>query len=250
LLQHEPVQYVLNKAPFYGMELYVNSHVLIPRPETEELVEWIINDIKALGKDVFIRRPFEADKTDSLKIMDVGTGSGCIALALKKEMPKADVWGCDVSDEALTVARRNSSVLDIRVDFVALNFLDEAQRKQLPILDIIVSNPPYIPLKDKEGMHNNVVQYEPHTALFVPDDNAMLFYKAIADFSAAHLSENGCIYTEIHEALGEEVVQVFKEAGFKNVTLKKDMQGKDRMVKAAPSNSPQRRRISIRTKLA
>src|SRR5438067_10774162 len=122
LLQHEPVQYVIHKAWFCGMELYVDQRVLIPRPETEELVSWIISDSTASGEDVFIRRPMQADDTTKLKILDVGTGSGCIALALKKNMPKAEVWGCDVSEEALNVARRNGSLLDIRVDFQGLDF--------------------------------------------------------------------------------------------------------------------------------
>ena len=234
LQRHEPVQYVLQEAWFYGMRLYVNNSVLIPRPETEELVQWIIDDTKASGKDVFIRRANEADESTQLKILDVGSGSGCIALALKKAMPKADVWGCDVSDEALTVARRNGADLNIRVDFVALNFLDAAQQLQLPIVDIIVSNPPYIPLKDKAQMQPNVVAHEPHTALFVPDNDALIFYKAIIGFAKKRLYDKGTIYMEIHEDLGEAVVLLFSEAGFQNVRLKKDMQGKNRMVKAEP----------------
>ena len=174
LQQHEPIQYILNKAWFYGMQLYVDRNVLIPRPETEELVDWIVKDIKASGNDVFERGPMQADVTTQLKILDIGTGSGCIALALKKAMPKAEVWGCDISEEALNVARRNGSALDIRVDFQGINFLDEAQQKFLPTVDIIVSNPPYVPLKDKEEMQPNVVNYEPRTALFVHNDDALL----------------------------------------------------------------------------
>lgn len=229
---HEPIQYVMNKAWFYGMELYVDKNVLIPRPETEELVQWIVDDVKALGKDVFVRRPMEADETKQLKILDVGTGSGCIALALKKAMPKAEVWGCDLSEEALNVARRNGSALDIRVDFQGMNFLEEAQQKLLPTVDIIVSNPPYVPLKNKEEMNANVVDHEPHTALFVPDNDALVFYKALAEFRKKRLYENGSIYMEIHEGLGQDVVNLFKDSGYSNVELKKDMQGKDRMVKA------------------
>lgn len=230
---HEPIQYVMNKAWFYGMELYVDKNVLIPRPETEELVQWIVDDVKALGKDVFVRRPMEADETKQLKILDVGTGSGCIALALKKAMPKAEVWGCDISEEALNVARRNGSALNIRVDFQGVNFLDEAQQKSLPTVDIIVSNPPYVPLKDKEEMNANVVDHEPHTALFVPDNDALVFYKALAEFGKKRLYENGSIYMEIHEGLGQDVVSIFKDSGYSDVELKKDMQGKDRMVKAS-----------------
>ncbi len=232
LLQHEPVQYVMSKAWFYGMELFVNKAVLIPRPETEELVEWIVHEVRAWGKDVFEKRPTEADETRALKILDVGTGSGCIALALKKAMPRAEVWGCDVSEEALNVARRNGAALDIRVDFQGVNFLDDNQQKSLPRIDIVVSNPPYIPLKDKEEMNPNVVAHEPHTALFVPDDNALVFYTALAKFGKQRLHPNGCIYMEIHENLGQAVVRLFQQQGYEHVELKKDMQGKDRMVKA------------------
>ena len=233
LLAHEPVQYILNKAHFYGMELYVDNAVLIPRPETEELVQWIIDDVKESGKDVFIRNENEADVTTELKIIDVGTGSGCIALALKKAMPKAEVWGCDVSDVALTVARRNGSALDIRVDFQAIDFLDETQQKLLPTVDIIVSNPPYIPEKDKTTMQANVLNYEPHTALFVPDDDALVFYTSIALFAKQNLHENGTIYFEIHEDHANDVVTLFQTDGYKNVEVKKDMQGKERMVRVS-----------------
>jgi len=235
LKSNEPIQYVMNKTWFYGMELYVDKNVLIPRPETEEMVEWIINDMKASGKDVFIRRSMEADETTQLKILDVGTGSGCIALALKKAMPKAEVWGCDVSEEALNVARRNGSTLNIRVDFQGLNFLDEAQQKHLPTVDIIVSNPPYVPLKDKEQMQPNVVAHEPHTALFVPDNDPLVFYRALAEFGKKRLYESGTIYMEIHEGLANEVVTLFNKQGYSNIELKKDMQGKDRMVKVWPT---------------
>jgi release factor glutamine methyltransferase len=227
----EPIQYITNKSWFCGMELYVDKNVLIPRPETEELVQWIIDDVKASGKDVFVRKAMEADETTQLKVLDVGTGSGCIALALKKIMVKAEVWGCDVSEEALNVARRNGSTLNIRVDFQGLNFLDEAQQKLLPTVDIIASNPPYVPLKDKEEMDTNVVDHEPHTALFVSNNDPLIFYKALAGFGKKRLYENGSIYMEIHEDLGQDVVALFKQNGYSNVELKKDMQKKDRMVR-------------------
>lgn len=232
LLQHEPVQYVMNKAWFYGMELFVDKNVLIPRPETEELVAWIVDDVKASGKDVFVKDDLKADETTVLKILDVGTGSGCIALALKKAMPKAEVWGCDVSEEALTVARRNGAALNIRVDFQGVDFLDAAQQKQLPTVDVVVSNPPYIPYHNKEQMSANVLAYEPHTALFVPDDNALIFYKALAQFGKHRLYKNGSVYMEIHEDLANEVASLFDKEGYSNVEVKKDMQGKNRMVKA------------------
>jgi release factor glutamine methyltransferase len=237
LLRHEPVQYVLGEAWFYNLKLYVDKHVLIPRPETEELVHWIINDIKAKGLNVFERGATEADVTTQLKILDIGTGSGCIALALKHQMPKAEVWGCDVSEEALNVARRNGSELDIRVDFQGVDILDEAQQRLLPTVDIIVSNPPYIPLKDKETMHANVLEHEPHLALFVPDNDALKFYKAIAHFAKKRLYENGALYFEIHEDLGDSVVALFESEGYQT-ELRKDMQGKYRMVKAAHAPAP------------
>ena len=232
LQQHEPIQYIMNKTWFYGMELYVDKNVLIPRPETEELVQWIVDDVKASGKDVFIQKQMESDKTTQLKILDVGTGSGCIPLALKKTMPKAEVWGCDISEEALNIARRNGSALNIRVDFQGTNFLDSTQQKLLPTVDIIVSNPPYVPLKDKQQMNANVVDHEPHTALFVADEDPLIFYKTLADFGKKRLYENGRIYMEIHEETGKDLVNFFKETGYNNVELKKDMQGKDRMIRA------------------
>ncbi len=232
LQAHEPVQYVLGEVYFAGLKLYVDKAVLIPRPETEELVEWLVQDVKAAGLNVFQRGPSDADETTLLKILDVGTGSGCIALSLKHKMPKAEVWGCDASEEALNVARRNGADLDIRVDFVGVNFLDEAQCRQLPSVDLIVSNPPYIPLQDKASMQPNVVEHEPHLALFVPDNNALVFYEALARFGHTRLHPRGAIYAEIHEDLGKEVVRLFESQGYQNVQLKKDMQGKDRMVKA------------------
>jgi release factor glutamine methyltransferase len=232
LMQHEPVQYVTGKAWFMQMELFVDNSVLIPRPETEELVTWIIDDVKAAAKDFFERPPMQADKTTQLKILDVGTGSGCIALALKKMMPTAEVWGCDISDEALNVARRNGSTLDIRVDFQGMNFLDESQHALLPFVDVIVSNPPYIPVSNKESMMANVLNFEPHTALFVPHNDVLVFYRYLAMFGKQRLYANGSIYMEIHEDLSHEVIQLFESEGYQSVELKKDMQGKDRMVKA------------------
>lgn len=233
LLTHEPIQYVIQKAWFYGMELYVDKHVLIPRPETEELVDWVVKDVQAMGLDVFTKAATDADATRQLKILDIGTGSGCIALALKKAMPRAEVWGCDVSEEALNVARRNGAALDIRVDFQGIDFLNEAQQKALPTVDIIVSNPPYIPLREKEQMDANVVKFEPHTALFVPNNDALLFYMAIAKFAKKRLYEGGDIYLEVHENLSGDVADLFRHHGYQKVEVKKDMQGKERMVKAA-----------------
>jgi len=231
LQRHEPIQYIMNKAWFYGLELYVNPDVLIPRPETEELVDWVIKDVRMRGLDVFDKKPDEADETTRLKIMDVCTGSGCIALALKQIMPRAEVWGCDISDAALNIARRNGSELDIRVDFQFVNFLDPAQQKHLPTVDIIVSNPPYVPKKDQSSMRQNVLLHEPHLALFVDDNDPLVFYRALAAFGEKRLHNNGTIYVEIHENLGNAVQQVFEKEGYE-VEIRKDMQGKERMIKA------------------
>ncbi|MCW3074802.1 MAG: hypothetical protein JWP69_1871 [Flaviaesturariibacter sp.] len=232
LLKGEPVQYILGECWFGGLKLFVDKSVLIPRPETEELVEWITADIRQKGLPVFLKEPTDADETTKLKILDVGTGSGCIALLLKSKMPKAEVWGCDVSEEALNIARRNGSELDIRVDFQGVDFLDKAQQKLLPTVDVIVSNPPYIPQGEASQLATNVVAHEPHLALFVADNDALVFYKALAHFGKKRLYDTGSIYAEIHEALGEAVITLFKEEGYQ-VELRKDMQGKDRMVKAS-----------------
>lgn len=217
LLAHEPVQYVLNESWFCGLKFFVDKNVLIPRPETEELVEWIISNCKF--------------PVDELKILDIGTGSGCIPIALKRRIRKADVWGCDVSETALSVAKKNATALGTEVNFLLLDFLDKNTWPPLPVFDIIVSNPPYVPVKDKESMQPNVLNYEPHRALFVPDNDALVFYKAIAAFGKDHLSKKGTIYLEIHEDLGKATSALFRAAGYKT-ELKKDMQGKDRILKA------------------
>jgi release factor glutamine methyltransferase len=206
------------------MRFYVDRNVLIPRPETEELVEWIVKEVK--GKN-----DAQAHPSGKVKILDVGTGSGCIAISLKK-LSVTEVWACDISDEALNVARINADALNATIDFIPLNFLDADQRKQLPAIDIIVSNPPYIPRNEKTEMKRNVVGYEPSTALFVPDDDPLTFYKAIADFGREKLNKGGNIYAEIHENLGESVNNLFLSKGYQTVYLKKDLQGKDRMIKA------------------
>ena len=216
LLTHEPVQYVLNEAWFCGLKFYVDKNVLIPRPETEELVEWIISDCKF--------------PIDTLSILDIGSGSGCIPIALKRRLGKAEVSGCDISIEALQAARRNATTLGVNVNFFALDFLNKERRDQLPAFDIIVSNPPYIPEMDKKEMPLNVLNYEPPKALFVPDNDALIFYKAIADFGKNHLNKNGAIYMEINENLGDATASMFQLNGYR-AEIKKDMQGKDRMIK-------------------
>lgn len=217
LLTHEPLQYVLHESWFCGLKFYVDENVLIPRPETEELVEWIISDCKF--------------PIDTLRVLDIGTGSGCIAVALKRRLGRAEVWTCDKSADALRIATRNATTMNVDIQLLELDFLDDRERSKLPAFDIIVSNPPYIPENDRSSMAANVLQYEPAAALFVPDNDALVFYKAIADFGKVHLQQNGTIYMEIHKDMGMAVIQLFQSKDYK-AQLKKDMQGNDRMVKA------------------
>ena len=166
-----------------------------------------------------------------MTILDIGSGSGCIPIALKRKLRKADVWSCDASEAAVQVARKNAAVLGVDVKFLLLDFLDEENRKELPSFDVIISNPPYVPEKDKQQMQPNVLNFEPHIALFAPDNDALVFYKAIAAFGKEHLNPGGTIYAEIHEALGEAITELFTREGYRT-EIKKDMQGKERMIKA------------------
>jgi release factor glutamine methyltransferase len=218
LQKHEPIQYIINEAWFAGMRFYVDKNVLIPRPETEELVEWVVEEYRMQNAE--------------FRMIDVGTGSGCIAITLKNKLPVAAVWACDISDQALNIARINADALHATIDFVPLNFLDSGQRKQLPAIDVIVSNPPYVLQNEREEMKKNVVEYEPSTALFVTDDDPLIFYKAIAEFGREKLNRGGSIYAEIHEDLGETIKDLFLSEGYQTVQLKKDLQQKDRMIKA------------------
>ena len=217
LMANEPVQYVLNEAWFCGLKFYVDKSVLIPRPETEELVEWVIDCCR-----------FPIDK---LSILDIGSGSGCIAIALKRRLGKAEVWSCDISEDALTVAKKNTATLGLHVNFVQLNFLEEEQTRSLPLFDIIVSNPPYVAGNESKDMRPNVLDFEPSTALFVPDDDPLVFYKAIADFGSTHLNEHGSIFTELNEAFSKQAAEIFNSKGY-SAEIKKDMQGKERMIRA------------------
>lgn len=218
LLQHRPAQYVLGEAWFAGMKFYVNEQVLIPRPETEELVEWIMNDYRQRTTD------------NRLNFLDIGTGSGCIPVALKKNIPNVAVFACDVSKTALEIAAGNAKSNNAAVQYIQCDILNEEEWMKLPAVDVIVSNPPYIPLKDKATMHENVLNYEPSLALFVQDEDPLLFYRTIAKLAIA--KKISTIYFEIHEGKGNAIVQLLKEMGFATIELKKDMQRKDRMVKA------------------
>lgn len=211
----KPIQYILGNAWFCGMKLAVNEHVLIPRPETEEMVELIVPEQPAT-------------------ILDVGTGSGCIAIALKKKLPGAGVTAIDVSEEALSVAVRNARSNETAVAFFRADILKEQDRARLSgsRFRVIVSNPPYVRLTEKEKMHKNVVGYEPHLALFVNDDDPLLFYKAISDLALKCLTPDGKLYFEVNEAFGAEVKALLEAKGFHRAEVIKDISGKDRIVRA------------------
>ncbi|WP_423130281.1 peptide chain release factor N(5)-glutamine methyltransferase [Gaoshiqia sp. Z1-71] len=224
LKQYEPVQYILGETEFYGLPFRVTADVLIPRPETEELVHWIANETAASNP----------------VILDVGTGSGCIPVSLKKYFPAADVWACDISEKALAVAEKNARLNQVAVHFVHMDILNPVVPAAMPLPDILVSNPPYVTWNEKRQMQPNVIAYEPHTALFVPDDDPLKFYSALVEFGKKRLKKGGRIYWEINEAFGNECVRLLQSNGFENVRLKKDLNGKNRMVAAELYNtSPQ-----------
>lgn len=220
LMNHKPVQYVLHEAWFAGMGFFVDSPVLIPRPETEELVHWIISDSQFMIHD------------SRLNILDIGTGSGCIAIAIKNKIKNAEVFALDVSEDALKIAALNAEQNNAKINFLKADILKSYANISTSLFDIIVSNPPYITKKESAELHTNVVVYEPHIALFVPDENPLLFYDAIADFSLSHLKDNGSLYFEIHENFAHEVVNLLAKKGFHSMEIKKDLQQKNRMVKA------------------
>ena len=231
LLNHRPVQYVLQEAWFAGLKFYVDQSVLIPRPETEELVEWVVEET-GTSPQLPRQAPASGRPHPNNVILDVGTGSGCIAIALKKRLPDSPVYACDLSEAALAVAKRNAHSNQTDIQFLRLDFLDHSSWAALPPIQVLISNPPYIPVGEKDSMAPHVTGFEPHLALFVPDQDPLVFYRALAHFGREKLLPGGQIFTEIHEGLGAEVVRLFEEAGYHPVLLKKDMQGKDRMVKA------------------
>lgn len=233
LKKERPLQYILGVAHFMDLELKVNEHVLIPRPETEELVQWILEDVKEQhNRDAERSRSVISTPLNdrSLQILDIGTGSGCIAIALAKQLPNAKVYALDVSEEALRVARENAKSNQVDVEFLHQSILDPELDLELQF-DIIVSNPPYVRDLEKSEMNKNVKEYEPNLALFVPDDDALVFYRAIAQFSERHLAKQGCLYLEINQYLGEETKSVLKAHNFSEIELRKDIFGNDRMLK-------------------
>jgi release factor glutamine methyltransferase len=212
----KPIQYILEEAHFYGLNFKVNENVLIPRPETEELVEWIISQNK------------DTVNAASLTLLDIGTGSGCIPIALAKHIPNAIVHSIDVSEKALEVAKRNAVMHHADVKFIHQDILET---ENLPVkYDIIVSNPPYVRNLEKTEINKNVLDYEPHLALFVADDDALLFYRKIAQLAQKSLTEKGQLYFEINQYLGNQMVELLESLGFKNIELRKDVYGNDRMI--------------------
>ncbi len=214
LKEQVPVQYITGSAWFYNLNFKVNSAVLIPRPETEELVLEAINFLKESG---------------GTKMLDIGTGSGCIPVSIKKNVPIVNVTSIDVSRDALALAEKNASNNNVVISFLEMDFLNEKNYEQLPQFDLIISNPPYIPEKEKSILDKNVTNYEPHLALFVPDNDPLVFYKKILIFAHEHLEEKGKILLEVHEDYAYETANIFANAQY-NVAIKKDMQGKERML--------------------
>lgn len=216
LQKFEPIQYILGETEFYGLPFQVNKAVLIPRQETEELVEWIINDAPNCSGN----------------ILDIGTGSGCIAISLAKHLTKAKVTAIDVSKAALSVAKKNAVLNKVKVDFKEIDILTANASSLKNKFDIIVSNPPYVCEKEKTDILANVLEHEPHLALFVTDADPLLFYRAISKYAFENLVSGGKLFFEINQAYGKETVELLKSMDFENVCLKKDIAGKDRMILA------------------
>lgn len=220
-----PIQYLLGTTSFYGLEFEVNENVLIPRPETEELVEWIIQSWK-----LEVRSQKLEEGSQKIKILDIGTGSGCIAVSLVKNIPNAQVFAIDVSEKALATAKKNALKNQVEVNFIKADILktDDLQEQ----FDIIVSNPPYVRELEKQEIKKNVLDNEPHLALFVKDNDALVFYRKIAELAQKNLSPNGQLFFEINQYLAKETADLLESMGLKNIELRKDIYGNDRMIKA------------------
>jgi release factor glutamine methyltransferase len=220
LKTEKPIQYITGEAWFYGLRFEVNENTLIPRPETEELVEWIVEGLKVKGK--------------GQRVLDIGTGSGCIPIALKKEIPNAAVFAIDISEKALEMARKNALDNQVQVNFIHQDILQSSNllisKSSNLLFDVIVSNPPYVRNLEKHEIKRNVLDYEPHLALFVDDSDALLFYRKIAQLALKSLAKNGKLFFEINQYLGKETVELVELLGFKNIELRKDFMGNDRMI--------------------
>lgn len=217
LKKQKPIQYILGETEFYGLRFLVDENVLIPRPETEELIELII---KEQAKDKMQKA--------KVRILDIGTGSGCIAISLAKNSPNAQVFALDVSEKAILIAKKNAEINNVNVIFIHKNILETVNLEQE--FDSIVSNPPYVRMLEKAEINPNVLEYEPHLALFVEDNDALLFYRKIAELAKKNLSENGSLYFEINQYLAKETVDLLENLGFKNIVLHKDIYENNRMI--------------------
>ncbi|WP_262903971.1 peptide chain release factor N(5)-glutamine methyltransferase [Polaribacter gangjinensis] len=228
LKNQEPIQYILGKTEFFGLPFLVDKNTLIPRPETEELVAWIIDEVKILNKK----------SSTKITLLDIGTGSGCIPISLAKNINFATISGIDISEKALKVALKNAELNQVSISFFEMDILKIAdlcflfEYNSKSNFDIIVSNPPYVRELEKKAMNKNVLENEPHQALFVSDENPLVFYEKIADLALLHLSKDGVLFFEINQYLGNQTVDILLNKGFKNVELRKDIFGNDRMIKA------------------
>ena len=234
LLSQEPIQYILGSTIFYGLPFTVNPAVLIPRPETEELVEWILKSFKFQVSS--FRNPFNQahhlpPTTYFPKFLDIGTGSGCIAISLAKNLPDVHVSAMDVSAKALEIAQLNAQQNEVQINFICQNILETTKLDQQ--FEVIVSNPPYVREVEKHEILPNVLEHEPHLALFVTDEDPLLFYRKIGELAFDALTSSGSLFVEINQYLGEATLQLFRQIGFTQVELKKDMYGNDRMIRAS-----------------
>ena len=250
LKNEEPIQYIIGNTEFYGYPFLVDKNTLTPRPETEELVEWILDETakSQKGKEV-----------NPLRILDIGTGTGCIPISLAKNLPTATIFAIDISADALKIAKKNATLNSVEIKFLQADILkadsldvlankmkqsnlhtqiisSETNPTKKLNFDIIISNPPYVRELEKAEIHHNVLQNEPHLALFVSDENPLIFYDKIADLAKKHLTKNGMLFFEINQYLGYETVKMLKEKGFKNIELRKDLFGNDRMIKVLKKN--------------
>ena len=229
LEQEVPLQYIIGKTEFYGLPFVVNKHVLIPRPETEELVAWVVSESSRFK--TFNTSTKQTTETKQLKILDIGTGSGCIPISLKKQLPFAKISAIDISKEALGVAKKNAVLNNVDIHFILQDILKTVALDQH--YDIIISNPPYVRELEKKELKNNVLKNEPHVALFVENDNPLIFYAKIAELAKNYLNKNGLLFFEINQYLGTETIDLVNKKGLKNIQLKKDMFGNDRIIVAS-----------------
>ncbi|MDX1829165.1 MAG: peptide chain release factor N(5)-glutamine methyltransferase [Lutibacter sp.] len=216
LQKQQPIQYIIGETDFFNLTFKVNPNVLIPRPETEELVEWVLS---------------KNHKKNTINILDIGTGSGCIAISLAKNLPNANVYAIDISPKAINTAAINAKNNNVNINFIETDILKISKLNNT--FDIIVSNPPYVRELEKTEIQQNVLANEPHLALFVKDQNPLLFYNKIADLAKQHLTKDGNLFFEINQYLSKETLNLLKEKGFKNIELRKDIFKNDRMIKAS-----------------